>query len=441
MLHLSFKQTKSELMVRAASTAIFSALEREGTEGLSLKALTEQPQYGFTASAVTQPVGPKFVRITDLQDGKIEWNAVPHCVSDDPDRYALREGDILFARTGATTGKTHFIKSAPPSAIFASYLIRLRPKAGIEAGYLHAFFQSDNYWKQILAEKEGSAQPNVNGEKLRALRIPSVNQGVQSSVASFIDSIRRRQDGELIELPELPSFLAPQKEVVLHLEQVIQQINDISTLQEQQEREIQEMLVAAFWKIAGNAQTLPMRNVAPLTRRPVVVDPDKTYPQVSCRSFGRGTFHKPPLSGRDITWQKPFLVKSGDILISNIKAWEGAIAVATPEDDGRFGSHRYLTCVPDQGLANGRFVCFYLLTPQGLHDVGQASPGSADRNRTLSPKALMNVPIPMPPLEKQQWFEELFTQAICFRTLRSDSEKELNALIPSILSKALDGRI
>ncbi len=86
--------------------------------------------------------------------------------------------------------------------------------------------------------------------------------------------------------------------------------------------------MSAYRKIIDGVPRRPMNGVAPLERRPAVVDPNRNYPQVSVRSFGRGTFHKPALIGGEITWQKPFLVKSGGILISNIKAWEGAMAVA-----------------------------------------------------------------------------------------------------------------
>ena len=104
----------------------------------------------------------------------------------------------------------------------------------------------------------------------------------------------------------------------------------------------------------------------------------------------------------------PQLVRAGDVLVSNIKAWEGAIAVATPEDDGRYGSHRYLTYAPVNGIATARFVCFYLLTPEGLHHVGEASPGSADRNRTTSAKALEEIQVPLPRYGRQLWFGELY---------------------------------
>ncbi len=125
--------------------------------------VSEKPQYGFTASAVAEEVGPKFVRITDLQGGRIDWEMVPYCQCPEPENYLLKPNDLLFARTGATTGKTYLV-SEPPGAVFASYLIRTRPKTGISAGYLYSFFQSENYWSQIIDEKEGSAQPNVNGQ-------------------------------------------------------------------------------------------------------------------------------------------------------------------------------------------------------------------------------------------------------------------------------------
>ena len=178
-------------MVRAAATLLFSQLIRCQVPEVRVSDLAEHPQYGFTASATAQPVGPRFVRITDLKDGRIQWENVPFCECKEADKYAICENDILFARTGATTGKTQFVH-APERAVFASYLIRLRPKPGVEAGYLYAFFQSDAYWSQISEEKEGSAQPNVNGEKLSRLRIPSVSregnvQLLRSSIACEAD--------------------------------------------------------------------------------------------------------------------------------------------------------------------------------------------------------------------------------------------------------------
>ena len=82
----------------------------------------------MTASASSQPVGPKFLRITDIQDGLVDWDAVPWCECDGRSAAdaRLKAGDIVFARTGATTGKSFLIRECPINAVFASYLIRVR---------------------------------------------------------------------------------------------------------------------------------------------------------------------------------------------------------------------------------------------------------------------------------------------------------------------------
>ena len=243
------------------------------------------------------------------------------------------------------------------------------------------------------------------------------------------------------EYPALPNYLSELPRIVEGVDELARKIDKVKSIKQEIETDFDKMLLSAYHSIADNANRKPMEEVAPLTRRPATVNAVEKYPQVSVRSFGRGTFHKPELEGSEITWQKPYLVKSGDILISNIKAWEGAIAVASESDDGRYGSHRYLTCVPIPNVATSRFVCFHLLTSEGLYEVGQASPGSADRNRTLGAKALMQIPIPVPPIEKQLWFDNLYAKVASLRELQSATGEELSALLPSVLDRAFKGEL
>lgn len=235
--------------------------------------------------------------------------------------------------------------------------------------------------------------------------------------------------------------LAQQRRIVARIEKLAAKIDEARKIRLNIEKAQQLLLMAAYHRIAENAPRQRLGEVAPLTRRPIPVDPEKEYPQIAVRSFGRGTFHKPPLVGREVTWQKPFFVKAGDILISNIKAWEGAIAVAAKEDDGRVGSHRYLTCVPEPSVVTSRFVCFHLLTPEGLYDIGEASPGSADRNRTLNSKALLQIPIPVPHFERQVWFDQIYQRIDAARKLQAGIAIELDAMLPSILDKAFKGNL
>lgn len=229
---------------------------------------------------------------------------------------------------------------------------------------------------------------------------------------------------------------------------IVQRLNTVAALVEERRRaidaaehETQALLLRAFQRAIDGAPLRPMAEVAPLVRRPVEIDLDGVYPELGVRSFGRGTFHKPDLIGAELSWQKLFLVQRGDLVFSNIKAWEGAFAVAGPDDHGRVGSHRYLTCVPGAGLASAEFIWFYLLTHEGLGKVQAASPGSADRNRTLGQGALEAIKVPAPPIEHQHWFDRLQTKARETRAIRASTAEDVDALIPAMLHEIFNGRV
>ena len=143
------------------------------TRTVRVREVAESIQYGHTASAVTSEEGPRFLRITDIQNGAVDWDQVPSCdiAQKEIPKYRLSEGDLVFARTGATTGKSYLIRKCP-DAVFASYLIRVRASKDVDPRYLALFFQSPDYWSQIEKGKRGIGQPNVNGKILGEVKLP-----------------------------------------------------------------------------------------------------------------------------------------------------------------------------------------------------------------------------------------------------------------------------
>ena len=179
-----------------------------------------------------------------------------------------------------------------------------------------------------------------------------------------------------------------------------------------------------------------MEEVAPLVRRSVDVQPDGNYPELGVRSFGRGTFHKSALDGTTVGTKRLYLIQEGDLLFNIVFAWEGAVAVAQPEDAGRVGSHRFLTCVPDWNIVTSWFLHFYFLTPEGLDQLGEASPGGAGRNRTLGLKKLNAIRVPIPNIERQRWFDRVRRLALNIEELRTATVGEMTALHSAILHTA-----
>lgn len=151
--------------------------------------IAESIDYGVTASATEQPVGPQFLRITDIQDGAVNWKKVPWCECNErsASEARLKSGDIVFARTGATTGKSFLIRECPSNAVFASYLIRVRFGELIEPRFVSHFFQTPIYWSQITSKSRGVAQPGVNATTLKTLEIPLPPLPEQKRIAEVLD--------------------------------------------------------------------------------------------------------------------------------------------------------------------------------------------------------------------------------------------------------------
>ena len=145
--------------------------------------------YGYTESATGDPIGPKFLRITDIQDDGVNWVNVPFCQIDDMGlrKFKLANGDIVFARTEATTGKSFLVRN-PPEAVFASYLIRLRLQgASLLPEFVSLYFQSKEYWTAIREGSSGSAQGGFNASKLAALTIPVPPISKQQRIVAILD--------------------------------------------------------------------------------------------------------------------------------------------------------------------------------------------------------------------------------------------------------------
>jgi len=89
------------------------------------------------------------------------------------------------------------------------------------------------------------------------------------------------------------------------------------------------------------------------------------------------------------------------LVVSNIKAWEGAVALTTQSDANRIGSNRFLMYASDQAKADLSYILGYLLSEEGLSQLQAGSPGSADRNRTLSISNFEAIEVPLPSIEAQ----------------------------------------
>ncbi len=154
-----------------------------------LREVCESIDYGFTASATRDPVGPRFLRITDIVPKRLDWQGVPFCEIEPKKlaKYRLRAGDIVIARTGATTGWAKFITD-PPEAVFASYLVRLRTAPSVDARFVGFVVESQAYKDFIQQHMGGAAQPNANAKVLTSYEIPIPPLPAQQRIAGILSA-------------------------------------------------------------------------------------------------------------------------------------------------------------------------------------------------------------------------------------------------------------
>lgn len=161
-----------------------------------MKGITQKIHYGFTASAANAG-NAKLLRITDIQDGRVNWDTVPFC--DVPEKKLasckLGESDVVIARTGGTIGKSFLLTDVSDVAVFASYLIRLIPCAEVvNPKYLMVFLNSPEYWKQLKAMSQGTGQPNVNAKSLSTLLLPLPPLDEQARIVAKVEELLKHVD-------------------------------------------------------------------------------------------------------------------------------------------------------------------------------------------------------------------------------------------------------
>lgn len=163
---------------------------------IQLRDISSDISYGYTASASSENVGPKFLRITDITSGRINWKTVPYCKISEKDfkKYQLGIGDIVIARTGATTGYNAIIKTNI-DAVYASYLIRFQIDRKVaDPFFVGHILQSNNFQDYVDAIAGGSAQPGANAQQLADFEFLLPPLPEQSAIAEVLSSLDDKID-------------------------------------------------------------------------------------------------------------------------------------------------------------------------------------------------------------------------------------------------------
>jgi type I restriction enzyme S subunit len=155
-------------------------------------------------------------------------------------------------------------------------------------------------------------------------------------------------------------------------------------------------------KSANGWPLVPLAEVLQLQRRWIKLQPTDLYREIGIRSYGNGIFHKAPIAGSTLGNKRVLRIEPGDLVFNNVFAWEGAVAVAGPQETGMVGSHRFVTYTVNSTRGTAEFLKLFFTTENGRAILLKASPGSAGRNKTLGLDRFISNSIPLPPSEEQR---------------------------------------
>lgn len=164
--------------------------------------LSENPQYGANERAVDKKSvhDVRYIRITDIDEFGELRGEEGKTAEKIEEKYLLKDNDVLFARSGATAGKTFIFKESYGTAIFAGYLIRFRlDSLKISPQYLFYFTQLTPYLLWVKSIQRPSAQPNINSQEFKSLEIPLPPMDVQADIVALMETAyatKRQKEAE-----------------------------------------------------------------------------------------------------------------------------------------------------------------------------------------------------------------------------------------------------
>ena len=376
--------------------------------------------YGVSESAKSEGKY-KLLRITDIQNNKVNWNTVP--LTDYPKEkaasYTLRTGDILFARTGATVGKSYLVdNSVPENSIYASYLIRVQVSSIINSNYVKYFFESGFYWNQIADNSVGVGQPNVNGTSLGNLwlPIPPIQEQERiveklNSWCTIIDEIKVTQESIRATISDLRSRileyaisgkLVPQDYSDESAIELLKRINPMFSPADNRHYENMpfDLPETWLWVTLSDISNYGECNNVPVSRIPEdswILELEDIEKDSGC------LIQRRKKSDRNINGVRHSFQK-GDVLYSKLRTYLNKVLVA--DQDGYCTTEIIpITCV--QGIVP-EYLCHVLRSKYYVDYT--SSLGYGVKMPRLGTADALRLMIPVPPYEEQERISEKITQ-------------------------------
>ena len=390
---------------------------RKGWRTVKLGEICSDISYGYTARAKNKPIGPKFLRITDIVPNKIDWLNVPYCKinTNDISKYKLKIGDIVIARTGANTGFNKIIKNDMKS-VFASYLIRYRINRETSSSFYISYILQSSHWKEFVRSIiGGSAQPGANAKQFASFELLLPPLPEQEAIAEVLSSL----DDKIELLHQQNKTLEDMAQTLFH-KWFIEDANyswekgklgDISTLKSGYAFKSKDFVDSSIFKV------IKIKN---LKGKGILDTNDTNYLNSEITQLKK---------------VKEYKLKNGDILLAMSGNTTGKIGVVHDENTNLYLNQR----VGKFFIKNPLYRNFlYLLLISGNYEEKIFKMGYGSAQPNINPTQVQNIGINIPSEQKVNSFDQsvqpLFKKIFHNQSQILQIEKLRNTLLPKLIT-------
>lgn len=309
----------------------------------------------------------------------------------------------IWARNGSVAIVPSELAGCYASSEFPTFALR---RTLIEPGWIHWLSKTPGFWQRCDEKSRGTSGKNrIRPERFLEVTIP---------------------------LPPLPV----QRRIVTRLDTVASKLSQIDSIRQAGHREAERFLVTLHSKLSS-ARVSKLAEFLELEEHTESVRLGREYPQMGLKSFGGGLFAKPPVAAEDTSYKAFNRLYSGALVLSQVKGWEGAIAVCPPEVAGFFVSPEYRTfrCIPGQAVPE--YLATIVVLPWFWERLQEATRGVGARRERTRPEAFLKLAVPMPTAAQQEAALPILRRLVDVSRARTAIEPLLDALRTSSLNAGI----
>ena len=355
-----------------------------------LNKISNSIEYGLNASAKDYDGIHKYLRITDIDDSsrlfltdKLSSPDV-NFTKEDYEDYKLQKNDLLFARTGASVGKTYLYRESDGEVYYAGFLIRARLRDSFDGNFVFQQTLTDKYKRFIEITSQRSGQPGVNGKEYGGWKIGMTSYHEQSAIGSLFLT--------------LDDFLASYKDNLTNYQSL--KATMLSKMFPKAGQTVPEIRLDGFegeWK----KDTLEPY----LTESRISGDTGLTAKKITVKLWGKGVIEKEEKYAGSSNTQY-FIRKAGQFIYSKLDFQNQAFGIIPNELDG-YQSTLDLPTFDIQKI-DPKFLLEYVMRREFYEYQGLIANGSRKAKR-IHPEDFLVMPVRIPSLEEQQAISAYFS--------------------------------